>query len=109
MPEDEGAALVRDAPLAAVGQPGLFDGEQVREVGSVEQFDGAVGGLLAEVAHHQVLAHAPSHVTAAFDHQVGVRPPRPGERPGDERRRVRIRHVPGQGLQRLAVNPEGPA
>ena len=79
--------------------PGLLDREEVGEVGAVDHLDGAVGRLLAEVADHQVLAHAPPDVAAPLDHEVGIGPARAGPGPGHEGGRVGIGARRGPGLR----------
>ena len=86
--------------------PALLHGEEVGEIGVDEHLDGAEGGLVAEVADHQVLAHALADVAGPEDHQGGVGHSRSGTDPGDEGGREGVVGDGGQGLGPGPVDPE---
>jgi hypothetical protein len=84
----------------------LLDVEQVGEVGVEEQFQRAVGRLVAVIADDDVLAHPPPDVPMTEEEQRAVRPPGAGAGAQGKRRREGVEGLSLEGLGRLPVHPQ---
>ena len=99
--------LAGDGPELDVASDAPFlDREQVGEIGVDEHVDRAHGGLVAEVAQQQLLAHALTHMALPEHHHGGVGPPGGRQVPGHEGGAEGVVVHGGQGLGPVPVEQD---